>query len=138
MGSYGNSHRASRSNAGKRGYNARISKPTFSMSQHKHYTRRQIIEAGLLSASALTLVHSNAEAAGKLSPADPDAVRLGYVEKASQVDPKRFPSYKPGQNCENCGLVKGRYGFYRPCVAFPTYMVSEKGWCSAWVEKKHG
>jgi hypothetical protein len=30
-----------------------------------------------------------------------------------------------------------RYGFLRPCQLFPGKVVSEKGWCTAWVEKTY-
>jgi len=88
-----------------------------------------------LGALGLPLVAEPALAlASKLNPADPQAAALGYVEIASKVDTKRFASYKPGQNCANCALIRLQYGFYRPCQLFPKNLVSAKGWCSAWAK----
>ncbi|MGD9842005.1 MAG: high-potential iron-sulfur protein [Steroidobacteraceae bacterium] len=76
--------------------------------------------------------------AHRLSPSDPSAAAVGYVDDARKVDLKRFPTYKSGQTCANCMLVQLQYAPYRPCKLFPNYVVSEKGWCSAWVKKTYG
>lgn len=103
------------------------------MPQPDKFTRRHIIAAGVVSAG--TLFHRVALASGKLSPTDTLAANFGYVEKAKQVDVKRFPTYKAGQTCANCKFIQARYGFYRPCQLFPNNSVNEKGWCSAWIKK---
>ena len=107
------------------------------MTQSNHsnkLTRRQIIAACIVAVGPL-LQRSALAASGRRSPDDVEAMKLGYVEKASQVDVKRFPAYKAGQTCANCKLIQARYGFYRPCELFPKKSVNEKGWCSAWVGK---
>jgi hypothetical protein len=65
---------------------------------------------------------------------DPAAVALGYVENATQVDVKKYPSYVKGSTCENCSLLQGAAGAaYRPCDLFPGKVVAVGGWCSGWV-----
>ena len=102
-------------------------------SQPNKLTRRQIITGCIIAAGPL--LQRSALASGRISPNDPEAVNLGYVEDARQVDVKRFPAYKAGQTCANCKLIQARYGFYRPCERFPQKSVNEKGWCSAWIPK---
>jgi len=101
--------------------------------QSNKFTRRQIITVSIIAAGPL--LQRSALASGRLSPNDPEAVKLGYVEDAKQVDVKRFPAYKAGQTCANCKFIQARYGFYRPCELFPKKSINEKGWCSAWVKK---
>jgi len=120
------------------GYNGRrYSIKSNSMSQDS-LTRRKLISAGLIGTVALPFLGKPAHAtAEKLSPSDPQALKLGYVENVKQVDVKHFPTYKPGQTCANCNFIQLRYGPLRPCQIFPGKVVSEKGWCSAWVEKTY-
>jgi hypothetical protein len=60
-------------------------------------------------------------------------VAVGYVENASRVDPKKYPDYVRGSNCENCLQLQGTAGTaYRPCSLFPAKLVAAAGWCSAW------
>jgi hypothetical protein len=74
-----------------------------------------------------------AGAAEKLDVHDPAAVKLGYVENASQVDTKKFPQFVAGSTCDNCLQLQGKAGDnYRPCGLFPGKLVSASGWCSAW------
>ncbi len=63
---------------------------------------------------------------------DPAAVALGYVENAAQVDAKKYPTYVKGSRCDNCLLLQGASGAYRPCNLFPGKLVSAAGWCSGW------
>ncbi len=64
---------------------------------------------------------------------DPAAVAVGYVETAAKVDPKKYPTYAQGANCENCLQLQGAEGAaYRPCTLFPGKLVAAAGWCSAW------
>jgi High potential iron-sulfur protein len=72
-------------------------------------------------------------AAPHLDVKDPAAVAVGYVESAATVDPKKYPSYSQGSNCENCLQLQGAAGAgYRPCTLFPGKLVAAAGWCSAW------
>jgi hypothetical protein len=64
---------------------------------------------------------------------DPAATALGYVENAADVDPKKFPRYVAGSNCDNCLQLQGKPGNnYRPCNLFPGKLVAVAGWCSGW------
>lgn len=100
--------------------------------------RRDFLGRALLGSLGVPLLAEPALAlAPKLNPADPAAVAVGYVEKANTVDTKRFPAFKPGQNCANCSLIMLQYSPYRPCKIFPGKLVSANGWCSAWVKNPH-
>ena len=64
---------------------------------------------------------------------DSAAAALGYVENAADVDPKKFPRYVAGSNCDNCLQLQGKPGNnYRPCNLFPGKLVAVSGWCSGW------
>lgn len=64
---------------------------------------------------------------------DPAAVAVGYVENASQVDARKYPSYVKGSSCDNCLLLQGSSGAsYRPCNLFAGKLVSAAGWCTGW------
>jgi hypothetical protein len=99
--------------------------------------RRSVVTAlALASASVVLAPRRSALAAGglpKLSVNDPAAVAVGYVEDAALVDPKKFPAYVKGSNCENCLQLQGTAGdAYRPCTLFKGKVVAAAGWCSAW------
>ncbi len=71
-----------------------------------------------------------------LQPTDPTAVALSYFEDASKVDATKFPTYKPGQLCDNCLQQTGNAGeAWRSCTLFPGKLVSDKGWCKVYVKK---
>lgn len=99
-------------------------------------TRRGLIKQLILaagSAAALAAARSRAAEPIHLDVKDPKAMALGYVEKATEVDAKKFPSYEQGSSCENCALLQGTAGApYRPCNLFPGKLVSAAGWCSGW------
>jgi hypothetical protein len=63
---------------------------------------------------------------------DSAAVAVGYVENAGQVDAKKYPAFVKGSRCDNCLLLQGASGAYRPCSLFPGKLVSASGWCSGW------
>ncbi|HEX4150971.1 MAG TPA: high-potential iron-sulfur protein [Steroidobacteraceae bacterium] len=99
-------------------------------------TRRKALSTLALGIAATALpfrAARSADAAQKLDVHDPAAMKLGYVESASQVDVKKFPHFVPGSNCENCLLLQGKPGNnYRPCSLFTGKLVSVSGWCSGW------
>jgi flagellar basal body rod protein FlgC len=69
-----------------------------------------------------------------LSPTDPNAQALGYVEDAATVDAKKFPQHEPSQNCANCNQFTKQPGSaYGACVIFAGKAVSERGWCGGYV-----
>ena len=86
--------------------------------------------AGLAGALALGSFNLRVAQAGshlpKVSPDDPTAKALSYVEQSA----------KEGQFCVNCQLYTGNEGdAYGPCAIFPGKIVAAKGWCSSWVKK---
>jgi hypothetical protein len=86
-------------------------------------------------ATAAILRSASARAADlpHLDVKDPAAVALGYVENATRVDVKKYPSYVKGSSCDNCLLLQGSSGAgYRPCNLFAGKLVSAAGWCSGW------
>ena len=100
-------------------------------------SRRDVLKTLALGAAAAVGLETHrsrgAESGQKLDIRDPAAVRLGYVENASQVDTKKFPQFVPGSNCDNCLQLQGKPGNnYRPCSLFPGKLVSVSGWCSGW------
>ena len=97
-------------------------------------SRRAVVKGlVLVSAGTVLLVRRGAAEPAKLSVKDPAAMALGYVENASQVDAKKYPSYVKGSTCENCLQLQGKSGdAYRPCTLFKDKVVSANGWCSGW------
>jgi len=99
--------------------------------------RRTVVKTLALGAAAAVVLPArpshSADAAPKVDIHDPAAVKLGYVENASQVDPKKFTGFVPGSTCENCLLLQGKPGNkYRPCSLFSGKLVAVSGWCSGW------
>ncbi len=98
--------------------------------------RRAFISSLGLAASAAALLQSRPARAAEpphVDVKDPAAVALGYVENATQVDAKKFPTYVKGSTCEDCLLLQGKEGnAYRPCNLFPGKLVAVKGWCTGW------
>jgi hypothetical protein len=98
-------------------------------------TRREVLRTLALGASTAVLCARPSEGADapRLDAHDPAAVALGYVENASRVDRKKYPSYVDGSNCENCLHLQGKpANNYRPCDLFPGKLVAVAGWCSSW------
>lgn len=87
-------------------------------------------------AATLAVRESRAEDLPHVSPTDPTAQALGYVEDASTLDAKKFPQHQPSQACANCNQFTKQPGSaYGPCTIFSGKSVSERGWCSAYVPK---
>jgi len=97
-------------------------------------SRRSLLKDLSLAAGAAALTgRAGAADAVRLDVKDPAAIALGYVENAAQVDPKKYPDYAAGSNCENCLQLQGTAGNnYRPCSLFPGKLVSVSGWCKSW------
>jgi hypothetical protein len=98
-------------------------------------TRRALVKNLGMAAVATALLRPRQSQAAEpphLDVKDPAALKLGYVENASQVDVKKYPSYIKGSNCENCLLLQGTGADYRPCNLFPGKLVAVNGWCSSW------
>ena len=71
-----------------------------------------------------------------LSPTEPAAKALGYIEDAAKVDAKANPTFKAGQHCANClqWADKNRKAPTSKCNLFPGKMVKSAGWCKVWVK----
>jgi len=99
-------------------------------------SRRSLVKnlAGAAAAVAiLRSVKSSAAELPHLDVKDPQAVAVGYVEDAGQVDAKKYPAYVKGSRCDNCLLLQGASGAsYRPCNLFAGKLVAAAGWCSGW------
>jgi hypothetical protein len=112
-------------------------------------TRRHALMSLATAAGALAVVPAVQAAADAKAPAaaaggdkphlkltDPTAIALAYFEDAKQVDPKKFPTFKAGQLCDNCLQLTGKVGdAWRPCNLFPGKLVASKGWCKVYVKK---
>lgn len=67
-----------------------------------------------------------------LSPSDPTAKALNYVEVATE---SKNSAYAAGHACDNCALYQGdRKAKWGPCAVFPGKDVDTKGWCSSYVK----
>jgi hypothetical protein len=106
----------------------------------RHFSRSPLSRRALvktltlgIAAGALAVRQTRGAEPAKLDTKDPAAVALGYVENAAQVDPKKYPAYVKGSNCDNCLKLQGNAGNnFRPCSIFPGKLVSVSGWCSGW------
>lgn len=92
----------------------------------KNVNRRNFLKTSGAGLIGLTLggVALRAQAQEKLSPEDPMAVSLGYVENSEQE----------GKWCKNCLLAQGE-GEWLGCGIFPGKKVSASGWCTAWAKR---
>lgn len=101
--------------------------------------RRFFVGAGTaIGAAALAGVlprRARAEDLPHLSPTDPTAQTLGYVEDATKADKAKFPTYAAGNACNNCNFFQGGTAAWGPCPLFPGKAVNAKGWCSAYAKK---
>jgi High potential iron-sulfur protein len=98
--------------------------------------RRSLVKNLAAAAAAVSIlrgVKSRATDLPHLNVKDAEAVALGYVENATQVDAKKYRTYVQGSRCDNCLLLQGSSGAsYRPCNLFAGKVVSAAGWCSGW------
>jgi hypothetical protein len=101
-------------------------------------TRRQMLGASVLGLPAIPVVVETAFAQSLpvLSPTEPAAKALGYIEDATKVDTKANPNYKAGQHCGNClqWAEKDRKAPLGKCNLFPGKLVKNTGWCKVWVK----
>lgn len=102
--------------------------------------RRRLLTTALLTAFTGLRVLRGSEALAappsaprsRLDENDPAAKALNYLEDASKVDPRRFPSYRRGQSCTTCALIEFGTARLRGCSLFPGKLVVAAGWCSVW------
>lgn len=102
-------------------------------------SRREALKRLLLASGTLTGMAVAGTAAADLphlSPDDPTAKALGYVNDSSALSPKQTPGYQAGSECANCLQLQGTAGQpWRPCNIFAGKLVNAKGWCRVWVKK---
>jgi hypothetical protein len=103
-------------------------------------SRRHALKKLLLVFGAAEALHRPGQAAAAelphLTPDDPTAAALGYVNDATKVDPKQNPTYQAGQVCHTCLQLQGTDGQpWRPCTIFPGKLVNANGWCRTWIKK---
>ncbi|MBP1152418.1 MULTISPECIES: high-potential iron-sulfur protein [unclassified Methylocaldum] len=73
--------------------------------------------------------------APKLSPDDPMAKSLRYVEDATKATrPPREGVPGEQQFCHNCKFLQAGEGEWRPCSIFGGKLVNVNGWCSSWLK----
>ncbi len=110
------------------------------MSDQK-FPRRTLLKGALLGVAAVpvsALLGRTAGAAGaRVSPTEPQAKSLGYIEDATKVDAKANPNFKPGQVCTNClQAPTGKPGMAEvPCNIFGGRPVAGNGWCKVYVKR---
>ena len=98
-------------------------------------SRRQFILLSATGATAL-LFNSKVQAQTMVSPSDPQATALGFVDDASKVNKAKYPQYAAGQHCGSCVLYQGAAGSANgPCVLFPVKHVPSNGWCYGYTKK---
>lgn len=96
-------------------------------------SRRDLLKGLALGAAGIAAARVRGADAARVDVHDPQAVALGYVESASQVDTRKYPQYVAGSMCENCLQLQGKPGNnYRPCTLFSGKLVAVSGWCSGW------
>jgi hypothetical protein len=108
-----------------------------------NHSRRDflLVSLGVASASVATLPLHAARAAPAqnlphLSPGEPLAQSLGYVNDGSHANRARFPTYKPGERCDHCRFYKGTVGqAWGPCQIFVGKSVNAHGWCASFMMK---
>ncbi len=98
----------------------------------KNMNRRGFMKLSGAAAAGMVLIPvCNLEAAetaaqAKLSPDEPMAKSLGYVEKTPIA----------GSTCGNCLQSKGDAGAqWVACAIFPGKQVNTAGWCKVWSKK---
>ncbi len=105
-------------------------------------SRRRFLEmtAGTAAAFAIAGVlprRAHAAALPHLTPANPQAKALGFVENTAQVNQAKYPNHKPSQDCGNCTFYQGAAGTpWGPCAIFKGYDVPVRGWCTAHATRK--
>ncbi|HEY7805531.1 MAG TPA: high-potential iron-sulfur protein [Orrella sp.] len=97
-------------------------------------TRRQFMAVSAVSVASL-VTSKVAFAQPMLEESAPQAVALGYVEDAANVDTAKFAKYQKGQVCSNCQLYTAKDDKVGACSIFPGKLVAGPGWCNLWVKK---
>jgi hypothetical protein len=108
---------------------------------HPKISRRAILKNALIAGAVLPavgLVNREAQAAAlpPLDPNDPTAKALGFVNNGSQVDSKKYPTFKPAQKCGTCAQYQGKPADpTAACTIFAGKSVPQTGWCQVWAQR---
>jgi hypothetical protein len=106
--------------------------------QQTDLVRRKIIKTFTLGTAAAFIVARLPKAAAAaalvpLTPADPTAAALGYVEDSSHVSDA---GHTAAMNCSSCAQYLGKPGDARGgCNIYAGKSVNSKGWCKAYAKK---
>jgi hypothetical protein len=87
--------------------------------------RRNLLKGIAIVPVAIALGRVGTASAADLSPNDPVAKSLGYVEKSATA----------GQHCAICNLWQGGTAARGKCTIFGDKLVNSQGWCKSWVKK---
>jgi hypothetical protein len=102
------------------------------MASEQNQSRRKFVQKLMLGATLAPLAMARltaSQAANQplLSPDDPAAKKVKYVEDATQEKSAK------GNTCSTCALYEGTYKSSQgPCQIFPDKQVKAAGWCSSW------
>lgn len=100
--------------------------------QRRKFLRILSIGTALMPLSGVLLRNPALAQQEKLSEDDPLAKSLNYSHDATKVTLKQREA---DQFCNNCQLLQGNEGDWRPCLAFANKLVNANGWCSAYVRR---
>jgi hypothetical protein len=104
------------------------------MNTRRRFVTQLITAAGI--AGCLRLPALAADAPAKIDESDPTAKALGYTPDTTKVDPKKYPTHKPDQNCAGCALYPRKNATPDgPCTAFGGKLVASRGWCMAYAPR---
>lgn len=95
------------------------------MQSEKSKLSRRTLLKGMAALPVVSFAGIQAASAAMLSPDDPTAKALGYVEVSTIAD----------KHCGNCNLYTGSGGDAGPCAIFPGKEVAAKGYCNSWIPK---
>jgi hypothetical protein len=98
----------------------------------------KLLSAGAVAvlAGGRVLTARAAAALVPLTPADPTAKALGYVDDSSKVDDSAHPTHKATQKCSTCVQYQGKAGDARGgCNIYAGKSVAAGGWCTVWAQK---
>lgn len=102
-----------------------------SQNDNKIEARRRFLKAAAGSVAAATVLGglprlANAQDLPHLSPSDPTASALKYVEDGTKGQGRKSPA----DFCADCSFFQGKAGSaWGPCQLFPGKAVAAKGWC---------
>ena len=98
--------------------------------------RRQFVKNAAIVAATIPLVSLTANAAELISPTDPTAAALKYVEDATSAQ-RTDKMGTPGaqQFCSNCRFYADETAEAAGCSLFRNQNVPAKAWCVGWVPR---